>query len=74
MSYVQSHCLSFVQPSKDLERESQHFPQSQHDGVQHFTYSELEEATNYFDPSKELGEGGFGTVYLGKNYQYFHSE
>ena len=35
-------------------------------GVQLFTYTELEEATNNFDPSKELGDGGFGTVYYGK--------
>lgn len=34
-------------------------------GVQVFTYAELEEATNNFHTSKELGEGGFGTVYKG---------
>ncbi|KAF7819901.1 LEAF RUST 10 DISEASE-RESISTANCE LOCUS RECEPTOR-LIKE PROTEIN KINASE-like 1.2 isoform X2 [Senna tora] len=35
-------------------------------GAHVFTYSELEEATNHFDASKELGDGGFGTVYYGK--------
>ncbi|KAI3433205.1 uncharacterized protein J3R85_007096 [Psidium guajava] len=31
-----------------------------------FTNRELEEATNYYDSARELGDGGFGTVYYGK--------
>lgn len=44
----------------DQERGSSYF------GVHLFTYNELEEATNNFDSAKELGDGGFGTVYYGK--------
>nr|POE84430.1 leaf rust 10 disease-resistance locus receptor-like protein kinase-like 1.1 [Quercus suber] len=35
-------------------------------GVPVFSYRELEEATNSFDIEKELGDGGFETVYRGK--------
>ncbi|XP_044477112.1 LEAF RUST 10 DISEASE-RESISTANCE LOCUS RECEPTOR-LIKE PROTEIN KINASE-like 1.2 isoform X1 [Mangifera indica] len=35
-------------------------------GVQLFTYDELQEATDNFDSARELGDGGFGTVYYGK--------
>ncbi|PHT48235.1 putative serine/threonine-protein kinase [Capsicum baccatum] len=45
---------------KDHEGDSKYF------GVPVFSYSTLEEATNNFDSSQELGDGGFGTVYYGK--------
>ncbi|XP_028757879.1 LEAF RUST 10 DISEASE-RESISTANCE LOCUS RECEPTOR-LIKE PROTEIN KINASE-like 1.1 isoform X2 [Neltuma alba] len=35
-------------------------------GVPIFSYTELQGATNSFDPSKKLGDGGFGSVYYGK--------
>ncbi|XP_061989754.1 LEAF RUST 10 DISEASE-RESISTANCE LOCUS RECEPTOR-LIKE PROTEIN KINASE-like 1.1 isoform X1 [Rosa rugosa] len=46
--------------NSDLEGDSAYF------GVSVFAYSELDEATNHFDSKKELGDGGFGTVYHGK--------
>lgn len=30
-----------------------------------FSYSQLEQATNNFDPSLKVGEGGYGSVYKG---------
>ncbi|XAR72318.1 Non-specific serine/threonine protein kinase [Bertholletia excelsa] len=47
-------------PSRPIGESSFYF------GMPVFTYSELEEATNYFHTSYELGDGGFGTVYHGK--------
>ncbi|XP_004290449.1 PREDICTED: probable serine/threonine-protein kinase At1g18390 isoform X3 [Fragaria vesca subsp. vesca] len=52
---------SFTSKSRsDLGKASTYF------GVQVFSYAELEEATENFNPAKELGDGGFGTVYYGK--------
>lgn len=51
---------SYPSPKSDLGRGSSCL------GVQVFNYTELEEATNYFDPSRELGDGGYGTVYYGE--------
>ncbi|WCJ24478.1 Protein kinase superfamily protein [Euphorbia peplus] len=35
-------------------------------GIPIFSYAELEKATKKFDSEKELGDGGYGTVYYGK--------
>ncbi|KAF3973744.1 hypothetical protein CMV_002862 [Castanea mollissima] len=51
---------SYPYTKSDLEKGSTYF------GAQIFSYDELEEATNNFDTSRELGDGGFGTVYYGK--------
>ncbi|KAF3456102.1 hypothetical protein FNV43_RR00746 [Rhamnella rubrinervis] len=60
-SYVKSRDVSSDTSSvKDVERGSTYL------GVHIFDYDELVKATNNFDSSKELGDGGFGTVYYGK--------
>lgn len=60
-SSVLSHRFSSGHSLEDHERGSKYI------GVHYFTYSELEEATNFFDPARELGDGAFGTVYFGKH-------
>jgi len=36
-------------------------------GLPLFSYAELQEATNNFDPEWVLGDGAFGVVYHGEN-------
>ncbi|KAL8241881.1 hypothetical protein R6Q59_012183 [Mikania micrantha] len=52
--------VTYVDKSRELEDTSVYF------GVSVFSYAELQDATDRFDSSKELGDGGFGTVYYGK--------
>lgn len=59
INYSQS-TPSYPSSKSDLEKGSTYF------GVRVFSYAELEEATDNFDTSRELGEGGFGTVYYGE--------
>ncbi|XP_022871259.1 LEAF RUST 10 DISEASE-RESISTANCE LOCUS RECEPTOR-LIKE PROTEIN KINASE-like 1.1 isoform X2 [Olea europaea var. sylvestris] len=59
-AYLLSRNISTDPSKSDIEGGSLFF------GIAIFTYTELEEATNNFDSSKELGDGGFGTVYYGK--------
>ncbi|KAF8390295.1 hypothetical protein HHK36_024820 [Tetracentron sinense] len=33
-----------------------------------FSYEELESSTNGFDPKRKIGDGGFGSVYIGQLY------
>ncbi|XVF71590.1 hypothetical protein PTKIN_Ptkin12aG0050600 [Pterospermum kingtungense] len=50
---------SYPTAQYDLEKGSTYF------GAHVFRYEELEQATENFNPSRELGEGGFGIVYYG---------
>ncbi|XP_021909073.1 LEAF RUST 10 DISEASE-RESISTANCE LOCUS RECEPTOR-LIKE PROTEIN KINASE-like 1.2 isoform X4 [Carica papaya] len=59
-STLLSRSISADDSSVDVEKGRNLF------GIHLFTYAELEEATSYFDSAKELGDGGFGTVYYGK--------
>ncbi|XP_076908872.1 LEAF RUST 10 DISEASE-RESISTANCE LOCUS RECEPTOR-LIKE PROTEIN KINASE-like 1.2 [Bidens hawaiensis] len=52
--------VTYADKSRELEDTSVYF------GVSVFSYDELQDATNHFDSSRELGDGGFGTVYYGK--------
>ncbi|TQD82998.1 hypothetical protein C1H46_031431 [Malus baccata] len=56
---TRSILLSTYSMDDDMEKGSTYH------GVHIFSYKELEEATNYFDSAKVLGDGGFGTVYHG---------
>ncbi|KAL6973567.1 hypothetical protein U1Q18_027752 [Sarracenia purpurea var. burkii] len=59
--YTTSSWISSSYPSSitDLEQTAALY------GVQVFSYKELEKATSNFDSRRELGDGGFGTVYQG---------
>lgn len=35
-----------------------------------FTFEELDASTNHFDPKRKIGDGGFGSVYLGELHDH----
>ncbi|KAI3726450.1 hypothetical protein L1987_66247 [Smallanthus sonchifolius] len=53
-------------PSYPSSKTTKEFGKCSYFGAQVFTYEELEVATDNFDDSRELGDGGCGTVYHGK--------
>ncbi|XP_047331971.1 LEAF RUST 10 DISEASE-RESISTANCE LOCUS RECEPTOR-LIKE PROTEIN KINASE-like 1.2 [Impatiens glandulifera] len=57
---------SQASPGKDIEKDIRKAPASNYFGVQVFTCGELDKATCHFNSSRELGDGGFASVYLGK--------
>nr|XP_016482174.1 PREDICTED: LEAF RUST 10 DISEASE-RESISTANCE LOCUS RECEPTOR-LIKE PROTEIN KINASE-like 1.2 [Nicotiana tabacum] len=60
-------CLFFQSRNKFSDPSSNYdYEGGSNYGVPVFSYTELEEATSKFDSSRELGDGGFGTVYYGK--------
>lgn len=63
-SYMSRNISSYPSSITDPEKNDTYH------GVQIFKYRELEKATNYFDSKKELGDGGFGTVYHGMHINY----
>lgn len=52
-------------PSYPSSKTSNDFGKSSYFGAQVFSYEELEVATDNFNNSRELGDGGFGAVYYG---------
>ncbi|KAK9064559.1 hypothetical protein SSX86_015941 [Deinandra increscens subsp. villosa] len=61
------HCKNNPFSYVSSKKKSPHFDDiSLSYGVSLFSYEELEDATQNFSPSHELGDGGFGAVYYGK--------
>lgn len=58
--YMSQSIPSYPSSKSDFENSADYL------GVKVFSYNELEEATENFHESRELGDGGFGTVYYGK--------
>ncbi|XP_078174377.1 LEAF RUST 10 DISEASE-RESISTANCE LOCUS RECEPTOR-LIKE PROTEIN KINASE-like 1.2 isoform X2 [Carex rostrata] len=66
LKWVSSSSLLLTRDTSDQYLNDLELAGSQMQFTQIFSYGELEEATDRFSPSKELGDGGFGAVYKGK--------
>ncbi|XP_048494317.1 U-box domain-containing protein 33 [Beta vulgaris subsp. vulgaris] len=55
------------QEAEELRKELVGKPSSSHAPMffSEFSFSDLEKATNYYDPSLKIGEGGYGSTYKG---------
>ncbi|KAK9757935.1 hypothetical protein RND81_01G195600 [Saponaria officinalis] len=56
-----------LREAEKLRKQLTQEPSSSHIPVffSEFSFSDLEKATNYFDPSLKIGEGGYGNIYKG---------
>ncbi|GAB2214124.1 hypothetical protein Drorol1_Dr00018462 [Drosera rotundifolia] len=55
----------FLSPSDSIAAAFISLRHQGHSTALAFTFDELESSTNGFDPTRKLGDGGFGSVYLG---------
>ncbi|TKY59785.1 serine/threonine-protein kinase [Spatholobus suberectus] len=65
-SSVLSQGISSGPSFEDPEKACKYF------GLHFFSYSELEEATNFFDPARELGDGGLKDIRSDGDYKSKH--
>ena len=62
--YIYIYILELRKLNGVTEEDTRGLVDFQHDGIQYFSLSQLEKATDKFHPENKIGEGGFGVVYL----------